>query len=57
MNPLKNSMVVTSQQNGGETWLDFSNGASTMMLESILNLSLAKSNGKNDQTCNTGHMV
>jgi hypothetical protein len=29
-------------QNGGETRLDFSNGASNMMLETILNLSLGQ---------------
>jgi hypothetical protein len=57
MIPLKTSTVVTDQQNGGETWLDFLNGASKMTFETILDLSLAKSNGKNYQTCKTGDMV
>jgi hypothetical protein len=45
MIPLKTSMVVTGQQNGGETRLDFLNGAPKISLETILDLSLAKSNG------------
>jgi hypothetical protein len=46
MIPLKTSTMVTGQQNGGETQLDFSNGALKMMLETILDLLSAKSNGK-----------
>jgi hypothetical protein len=43
---LKTSTVVTGQQNGGETRLDFLNGGSIMMLETILDLLPAKLNGK-----------
>jgi hypothetical protein len=46
MIPLKTSTVVTGQQNGGETRVDFSNGALKMTLETILDLSSAKSNDK-----------
>jgi hypothetical protein len=35
MIPLETSTVVTGQKNGGETWLDFSNGASKITLETI----------------------
>jgi hypothetical protein len=57
MIPLKTSTVVTGQQNRGETRLDFSNGASKMMLETIFNLLLPKLNGKNNRTCKTGDAV
>jgi hypothetical protein len=46
MIPLKTSTVVTGQQKGGETLLDFSNDAYKMTLETILDLLLAKLNGK-----------
>jgi hypothetical protein len=57
MIPLEISTVVTGQQNGTENRLDFLNGASKMMLESILDLLSAKSNEKNDWTCKTSDMV
>jgi hypothetical protein len=46
MIPLETSTVVTGQQNGDETRLDFLNGASKMTLKTILNLLLANLNGK-----------
>jgi hypothetical protein len=46
MIPLKTSTVVTVQQNEGETRLDFFNGASKMMLETIFDLSSAELKGK-----------
>jgi hypothetical protein len=42
MIPLKTSTVVSGQKNRGEYRLDFSNGALKMMLETILDLSLAE---------------
>jgi hypothetical protein len=46
MIPLKTSTVATGQQNRGETRLDFFNGASKTILETIFDLSSAESNGK-----------